>query len=642
MDACDILSQDAKKDLLRFTLVGSVDDGKSTLIGRLLHDARGVYEDQLASIRKASIRKGMIGEDIDFSLITDGLKAEREQGITIDVAYRYFSTPRRKFIIADTPGHEQYTRNMVTGASTADLAVVLLDARRGVLPQSKRHGFIASLLSVSHMVVAVNKMDLVEYSEDVFERVRAEYAAFAAKLQIRDTTFIPISALRGDNVVERSSRMPWYQGRPLLNHLETVHIASDQNLIDLRFPIQYVLPPYQDFRGYCGSVASGVLRKGDEVLGLPSGQRSRVRSIVTFDGDIDEAFPPQAVTVTLEDDIDLSRGDMLVHPHNLPSCEETIDTMIVWMDEAAGELGKQYLIKQTTRTVPAVLTKVHYAIDVNTLHRKQADRLMLNEIGRAVLELRRPLLTDAYAKNRATGSLILIDRITNRTVAAGMIVDRDSAIKPARSPYTKSSLPAAHVAIQSGNVLRSDREKLLRQKGAVVWFTGLSGSGKSTLARGIEMRLTKAGRLVFVLDGDNLRNGLCSDLKFSPEDRAENIRRAGEVAALFADAGVITLAAFISPYRADRDQVRNLLPEGRFFEIFVNVPLEICESRDPKGLYKKARAGQLRDFTGIDAPYEPPVCPDLTLATHQMSLDEAIRKVEALLKSSGIIETTDW
>ncbi|MBI2955191.1 MAG: sulfate adenylyltransferase subunit CysN [Chloroflexi bacterium] len=640
MDNGDVLSHDARNDLLRFTLVGSVDDGKSTLIGRLLHDASGVHEDQLASIRKASERKGMTGDEIDFSLITDGLKAEREQGITIDVAYRYFTTPRRKFIIADTPGHEQYTRNMVTGASTADLAVILLDARHGALPQSRRHGFVASLLGVSHMVVAVNKMDLVGYSHDVFERVRVEYAAFAAKLQVHDTSFIPISALCGDNVVERSARMPWYQGSTLLNYLETVHIASDRNLIDLRFPIQYVLSAQQDFRGYCGSVASGVLRRGDEVLGLPSGQRTRIKTVVTFDGEIDEAYPPQAVTLTLEDDIDLSRGDMLVHPNNLPNLDETIDTMLVWMDEDASEAGKRYLIKQTTRMVPAVLTKVHYAIDVNTLHRKQSERLNLNDIGRAVMELRRPLLTDTYAKNRATGSLILVDRMTNRTVAAGMIIDRDPAVKSARSSFTVPPLKSAQFAERSGDVLRVDRERLLGQKGAVLWFTGLSGSGKSTLALAVEKRLMGEGRLAYILDGDNLRNSLCADLAFSPEDRAENIRRAGEVAALFADAGVITLAAFISPYRADRERVRGLLPEGRFFEIFLDVPLEICEGRDPKGLYRKARAGQLRDFTGFDAPYEPPVCPDLTLATHQLSLDEAIHRIEALLESRGIVETS--
>jgi bifunctional enzyme CysN/CysC len=479
------------------------------------------------------------------------------------------------------------------------------------------------------MVVAVNKMDLVDYSEEVFDRICRDYTAFSTRLQIPDTTFIPISALKGDNVVEPSSNMPWYKGSPLLHHLETVHIASDTNLIDLRFPIQYVLRPDQGFRGYSGSVASGVIRKGDDIVCLPSRQRTRVQAIVTYDGELNEAFPPQAVTVVLEDNVDLSRGDMLVHPHNLPNAGNRVEAMLVWMDEQPGVAGADYLLKQTTNTVPAVLSQVLYTIDVNTLRRQQSRRFGLNEIGRATLELKRPLLWDSYNQNRATGSLILIDRLTNRTVAAGMIVNRKPAESGVDRLVTRPVPPPGDGAPGCGATSS--------KKGAVIWLTGLSGSGKSTIANEVVSRLAKAGRHAYVLDGDDLRTGLCADLGFSPEDRAENIRRAGEVAALFADAGIIVVTAFISPYAADRDRVRRRVPEGRFLEVHLDVPVEACEARDPKGLYGKARAGLLRGFTGIDAPYEAPEAPDLALATHRLSVEECADRVEVLLRARGII-----
>lgn len=526
---------------------------------------------------------------------------------------------------------------MATGASTANLAISLIDARLGVLPQSKRHAFITSLLGISHMVVAVNKMDLVDYSEDVFEGIRADYMAFSARLQIPDTTFIPISALEGDNVVEPSANMPWYRGGTILHHLESVQVASGTNLIDLRFPVQYVLRPNLDFRGYSGSVASGVLRRGAEVLCLPSGQRTRVKSIVTYDGELEEAFPPQAVTVVLEDKVDLSRGDMIVHPHNQPHVGGRVEAMMVWMDEEPAQPGGHYLVKQTTSTVPAVLTDILYSVDVNTLRRQETAGFQLNGIGRARLELMRPLMWDPYTLNRATGSIILIDRLSNRTVAAGMIIHREPSESTVHHLTTIPASRRAQVVPGNGSVARAEREALVGQKGAVVWLTGLSGSGKSTIAREVERRLTGAGRLAYVLDGDNMREGLCSDLGFSPEDRAENIRRVGEVAALFVDAGLVVVTAFISPYRADRQAARSKVPEGRFLEVSLDVPLEVCEERDPKGLYRKARSGEIREFTGIDAPYELPESPDLVLPTHELSLEDAVERILALLQERGLL-----
>jgi len=610
MNLSDLLHQAERADLLRFTTAGSVDDGKSTLIGRLLHDAKSIYEDTLAAVESASRRSGQ--HDIDFALVTDGLKAEREQRITIDVAYRHFATPRRRFIIADTPGHEQYTRNMVTGASTANLAVILIDARNGVMTQSKRHGFIASLLGIPHLVVAINKMDLVDYSREAYEAIRDEYGEFTAKLRTHDITFIPISALHGDNVVHHSPRMPWYGGPPLLTHLETVHTASDNNLIDLRFPVQYVLRPHGEFRGYCGTVASGVVHLGDEVTVLPSGRRTRVQRVLGPNGELEYAFPPQAVTLCLEDEMDISRGDMIVHPANLPWVARELEAILVWIDRTPLRLNAPYLIKHTTGLVRGQCTELKFRIDPDTLHRQPAETLPLNDIGRVRLQLFRPLLCDEYERNRQTGSFILIDAATNFTAAAGIIIDRSHSYEA----------PRANIVHHAGQVTTEQRANLLNQRPVTLWLTGLSGSGKSTLAYALEQRLIAAGHACVVLDGDNVRHGLNRDLGFSPEDRAENIRRVAEVAKLFNEAGLIVITSFISPYRQDRALARQIIGDDRFIEALVDAPLEECERRDPKGLYQKARAGQILDFTGISAPYEAPEAPELTLDTAGSTVEE--------------------
>jgi bifunctional enzyme CysN/CysC len=630
VDFSELLHRYEEVDLLRFTTVGSVDDGKSTLIGRLLHDTKSIYEDQLSSVRKVS-RGG--GKELDLSYFTDGLKAEREQGITIDVAYRHFSTPRRRFIIADTPGHEQYTRNMVTGASTADLAVILVDARKGLVAQSKRHGFIASLLGVQHMVVAVNKMDLVDYRQEVFDQTSREYSEFAAKLTTPDLVFIPISALKGDNVVEFSPNMPWYGGPTLLSHLETVHIGSDRNLIDFRFPVQYVLRPNTEFRGYSGQVVGGVVRVGDAVVALPSGKGSRVKRIVTADGDLAYAFAPQSVTLCLEDEIDLGRGDMLVHPANRPRVESEVEAMLVWMDIAPLQLGKTYLIKHTTQLVRGEVASLHYRIDPSDLHRRLAAELQMNDIGRCELRLHRPLLYDEYARNRRTGNLILIDPLTNNTAGAGMIIDR------ALHRGEPESTPVRHITVQSGHVAAEDRAKLLGQRPATLWLTGLSGSGKTALAYAVEKRLVESGHAACVLDGDNIRDSLNKDLGFCPADRKENIRRVAEVARLFNDAGLIVVVAFISPYREDRDDGARVIGTERFIEVFVDAPLDVCEERDAKGLYRKARTGEIKEFTGVSAPYEPPVRPQLHVRTDVLSIDEEVELVVQCLRSRGILTT---
>jgi len=627
MNFDDLLQQAQRADLLRFTTAGSVDDGKSTLIGRLLHDAKAIYDDTLSAVEHASRRSGQT--DIDFALVTDGLKAEREQRITIDVAYRHFATPRRRFIIADTPGHEQYTRNMVTGASTANLAIILIDARQGVVTQSKRHGFIASLLGIPHLVVAVNKMDLVAYARETFESIREEYSAFIAKLRTHDVTFIPISALQGDNVVHHSRQMPWYEGPPLLTHLETVHIASDTNLIDLRFPVQHVLRPHSHFRGYCGTVASGTMHVGDVVTALPSGRATRVQRILGPQGEQDDAFAPQAVTLCLEDELDISRGDMIVHPANLPWVAHELEAILVWIDQTALRLQQPYLIKHTTGLVRGMVRELLYRIDPNTLHHQPADRLQLNEIGRARLQLFRPLLCDEYERNRQTGSFILIDPVTHYTAGAGMIIDRSHTYQ-APQPAT------AHLVRHAGQVTAAQRAHLLGQRPVTFWLTGLSGSGKSTLAYALEQRLVAAGRACVVLDGDNIRHGLNRDLGFTAEERAENIRRVAEVARLFNDAGLIVITAFISPYRQDRQQARQIIGGDRFIETLVDTPLELCERRDPKGLYQKARAGQIPDFTGVSAPYETPEQPDLRLPTAEASVDAIVEKVWAYLAAHGV------
>ena len=629
MNADSLLQQVQQADLLRFTTAGSVDDGKSTLIGRLLHDAKGIYEDQLASVQQASRKSGQ--QDIDFALVTDGLKSEREQRITIDVAYRHFSTPRRRFIIADTPGHEQYTRNMVTGASTANLAIILIDAQHGVLTQSKRHGFIASLLGIPHIVVAVNKMDLVGYSQQVYEQIRAEYSEYSARFRARDLTFIPISALQGDNVVTRSARMPWYAGSPLLTHLETVHIASDNNLIDLRFPVQYVLRPDAGFRGYAGTVASGVMRVGDEVAVLPAGTITRVSRILGPDGDIAHACPLQAVTVCLEDEVDVSRGDMLAHPANLPWVANELEALVIWMHEDPLRQDHPYLIKQACRTVRGQCTELKFRIDPNTLHRQPASTLGLNEIGRLRLQMFNPLLCDEYERNRQTGNFIIIDPVSNFTVAAGIVIDR---IHHYEAPQVKKA--ASHITRHQGTVGEADRAALLRQRPVTLWLTGLSGSGKSTLAYALEARLIATGHACVVLDGDNIRHGLNRDLGFSPADRQENIRRVAEVAKLFNEAGLIVITAFISPYTRDRQQAREIIGQQQFAELFIDAPLETCEARDPKGLYAKARAGQLPAFTGISAPYEPPLQPELHLDSAGKSIDALQDEVWGYLETQGV------
>ncbi|UGT68534.1 adenylyl-sulfate kinase [Nocardia gipuzkoensis] len=585
--------------LLRLATAGSVDDGKSTLIGRLLFDSKTLFTDQLAAVERTSRDRG--DDYPNLALLTDGLRAEREQGITIDVAHRYFATPRRKFIIADTPGHVQYTRNMVTGASTADLALILVDARKGVVEQTRRHAFLASLLGIPHLVLCVNKMDLADWSQERFEEIRAEFARWASKLDVSDLTFVPVSALHGDNIVHRGASMPWYEGTPLLHHLEEVHIASDRNLIDSRFPVQYVTRSHaQDFRGYAGTVAGGVFKPGDEVAVLPSGFTTTVEAIWGPGGaPVAEAFPPQAVTIQLADELDISRGDLICRPNNRPNAGRDLDAMVCWFAEDTQLTpGATYTIRHTTRTATAEVRSLDYRLDVNTLHRDEhAESLSLNEIGRVQLRTRQPLLFDPYRRNRATGSFILVDDTTNNTVAAGMI--------------TGPSLPSSRVVWHSTAVERDERGT----RGLTVWLTGLSGSGKSTVAVELERRLVAAGRPAFLLDGDNLRHGLNSDLGFSPADREENVRRVGEVAKLFADAGVVAVVSLISPYRADRDRVRAAHEAAGipFLEVFVDTPLAVCEARDPKGMYAKARAGEIRGFTGIDDPYEAPTDAEIVL-----------------------------
>ncbi len=628
------LERHGQKDMLRFLTAGSVDDGKSTLIGRLLYDSKMIYEDQLATVIEDSAIHGTTDTDFDPALLTDGLKAEREQGITIDVAYRYFSTDKRNFIIADTPGHEQYTRNMATGASTCDLAVILMDARHGVLEQTRRHSFIASLLGIRHLAVCINKMDLVDYSQEAFERIREAYEGFAAKLEDIDLHFIPISALRGDNVVDSSEHMPWYQGGSLLYYLETVPVSTDRNLIDMRFPVQVVLRPDLNYRGYSGTVASGVLRKGNDVVALPSGRRSRIASITTFDGEIEEAFPPMAVTLTLEDEVDISRGDMIVHPNNRPHVAQDFEAVVVWMNDEPLTLNGSYLVKSTTNLVPATVTGLQYRFDVNSLHRVEADTLHANEIGRLQISTHRQICFDAYSRNRSTGCFIIVDRNTNATVGAGMILDREQPAQPVNSTAEPKS---THITREASGVSVVERETLLKQKSVTLWLTGLSGSGKSTIARDLERALFDRNQACFILDGDNIRHGLNRDLGFSASERTENIRRVSEVAALLNDAGLIVITSFISPYREDRAKAREIIGGDRFVEIHVDTPIEVCEARDPKGLYKKARAGEIAQFTGIDAPYEAPETPELTLKTSESPVEKSTADIIAYLEEKGLV-----
>jgi bifunctional enzyme CysN/CysC len=623
------------KEMLRILTCGSVDDGKSTLIGRMLHDSGGIAEDQLAALERDSVRFGTTEGKLDYALLLDGLQAEREQGITIDVAYRYFATDKRKFIIADTPGHEQYTRNMATGASTADLAVILVDARKGVLDQTRRHAFIVSLLGIKHVVVAVNKMDLVEFAEPVFEQIRKDVIAFGAKLQVHDLHFIPVSAISGDNVVARGENMPWYQGGPLLDYLETVHVAGDRNLIDLRFPIQLVTRPHLDFRGYAGTVASGVVRTGDDVVSLPSGKQSRVKAIWTYEGEIDEAVAGMAVTLTLDDEIDMSRGDTLVHPNNAPRVGTRSEAMVVWMADDALEPGKNYLLKQGSTQVSAVVGELRYKIDIQTMHREDADGLGLNEIGRMSLQTSRPLAVDGYHKNRATGAFILIDRMTNATVGAGMFVDRTPA---AHALDPRRSAADAGSNVRDPTLIPGEaRRRELGRAAFTLWLTGLPRAGKSSVARGLEKALFEAGYAAVVLDGENLRRGVNSDLGFSPRDRQENLRRAAELARLMNQQGLITIAAFVAPLEAHRRSARETIGADDFLEIHCDAPQEVCEERDQEGLYSRAREGELRNVTGIDSPYEPPENADLVLDTSARAVDENVaRVIEELIKRGFI------
>ena len=626
-----------RRDLLRFTTAGSVDDGKSTLIGRMLFDSKQIFQDQLDQLERSSRLAGE--EEVNLALLTDGLRAEREQGITIDVAYRYFSTARRKFIIADTPGHEQYTRNMVTGASTADLAVVLIDARNGVLPQSRRHGIIASLLGIPHMVVCVNKMDLVDYSENRFEEIVAEYTAFAEKLNVHDIEFIPVSALRGDNVVDRSETMAWYTGPTLLHFLETVTVSADRNLVDFRFPVQYVIRPHQDFRGFAGQVVSGSIKPGEEVVVLPSRRRSRIRSLHRYTEECSEAVEGESIIVTLEDEVDVSRGDMVVRRHNIPEVAGEFEATLCWMDESNDlDSATGYIIQHTTQRAQAFVDKVLYELDVNTLHRREANTLRLNEIGRVKVTASRPLFYDPYDRNRATGGFILIDPNSNRTVAAGMIrhSSRETLeeLKRERREQSRdrSEPPTSrNIEWDPGLVAPLDRIKRNRHKPVCVWFTGISGSGKSTIAKQLEKTLFDDGYSVVRLDGDNLRHGMNADLGFSREDRRENIYRAGFLARLLYDYGHIVICTFVSPYADDRMYVRRLFPSGAFQEIYVKCDLAEAQRRDPKGLYAKARAGEIKGLTGVDAPFEEPGSPEMLVDTTETDVHEISSRALSLI-----------
>ena len=632
------LAQHERKELLRFITCGSVDDGKSTLIGRLLYDSKMLYEDQLAQLESESKVHGTVGGGFDPALVTDGLKAEREQGITIDVAYRYFSTARRKFIIADTPGHEQYTRNMATGASTADLAVILIDARYGVLTQTRRHSFIVSLLGIRHIVVTVNKMDLVGFSQERFDEICNSYREFATRLDLPDLHFIPISALNGDNVVEPSPSMPWYRGSTLMNFLETVYIGSDRNLEDFRFPVQYVNRPNLDFRGFCGTLSSGIIRRGDEVMVMPSRRTSRVKQIVTHDGEIEEAFAPQSVTLTLTDEVDCSRGDMLVRPGNLPKSSNDFDAMIVWMSADAMVPGKTYLFKHTSQTCPGQIDSLRYRVDVNSMHRTPAPDLQLNEIGRCHVSLSQPIFYDAYRRNRGTGAFIVIDRITNVTVAAGMILDREMM---KRSAVYGTEAELAEMEGQGGGVLThvtsSEREARLGQSPVTVLFTGLSGSGKSSVAYGVERALFDMGRTVAVLDGEEIRRGMNRDLGYSLEDRSENLRRSGHLAKLLNDNGMLVLAAFVAPSDAVREKFAELVGKSRSIVVHCKASEQACRQRDSRGHYAAADRGEIPAYPGVSAPYEVPANPDLVLDTEQFSTAACVEKVVGLLKERKFI-----
>lgn len=628
------LAQHERKELLRFLTCGSVDDGKSTLIGRLFYDAKLIYEDTLKSLEEDSATVGTTGGGFDPALFTDGLKAEREQGITIDVAYRYFSTARRKFIIADTPGHEQYTRNMATGASTSDLAIILVDARHGVVTQTRRHTFIVSLLGIRHVLVAVNKMDLVDFDESVFDQIRSDYRDFAARLELPDLNFMPMSALHGDNIVDRSDNMAWYNGPTLMSFLDTVYIGSDRNLEDFRFPVQYVNRPNLDFRGFCGTVASGIVRVGDEVMSLPSRRTSKVKSIVTFDGELDEAFAAQSVTLTLEDEIDVSRGDMIVRPGNIPRLEQKFDGMVVWMHDQRMVPGQTYLFKMGSKSVTGTISTLRYQVDVNSLHRKDAPTLGLNEIGRCHIALNEPVCFDGYRRNRTTGAFIVVDRISNATLAAGMIVDR--ATGDERRDHWDDEPASQQLHSESSKVTADERQARFGQTPATILLTGLTGSGKTAIAYALERRLFEMGRAAVVLDGQNMRQGISRDLGFTAEERSENLRRSAEVARLMNEAGLICIASFVAPQEEVRRRAAEVVGTERFFVVHLSAPVEVCRERDVDGQYGRADSGEIANFPGVSSTYEVPAEPDLVLPTHELSINDCVDALLALLAERGV------
>jgi len=621
----EILAKSERTTMLRFSTAGSVDDGKSTLIGRLLSDSKNVYDDHIAALEKKAKNKGE--DQIDLALLTDGLRAEQEQGITIDVAYRYFSTPKRRFILADTPGHEQYTRNMATGASNADLTIILIDARKGVLTQTKRHSFIASLLGVPRLLVCVNKMDLVDYKQEVFDEICADYSAFSAKLGIKEIKFIPVSALKGDFIVAPSKNMPWYSGETVMEHLENVYIGADRNQIDFRFPVQYVIRPDQNYRGYAGQIRSGSISVGEDVVVLPSLRGSKVRSIDYMDADpakrsIESAAAPLSVSITLDDEIDISRGDMIVRSHNIPQVRQEFEAMLVWMSEQPMDRARSYIIMHTSRQTKSYVTAVNYRVNVNSLHREEGKALELNEIGRVSITTKQPLFIDPYERNRSTGNFILVDEDSFQTVAGGMIIDRQP--REIAGVGGKNSPRSADIHREDGSITRQARESYFGHRAVTVWCTGLSGSGKSTVAKALEARMFNDNRPVYRLDGDNLRFGINRDLGFSKEERRENIRRAAEVAKLFNDAGVSVICSLISPMREDRERAREIVGPESFVEVYLSAPISECERRDPHGLYRKARAGEISEFTGVSAPYEAPEQADLELDTSKLSVEESV------------------
>ncbi|CAN5246255.1 sulfate adenylyltransferase subunit CysN [soil metagenome] len=623
MDGSQASPEVLDRGLLRFLTCGSVDDGKSTLIGRLLYDAKLIFDDQLETLERDSKKHGTDGENIDFALLVDGLEAERQQGITIDVAYRFFTTKRRSFIVADTPGHEQYTRNMATGASSADVAVILIDARKGVLTQSKRHSYICSLLGIRNVVLAVNKIDLMGYDQKVFDGIVADYMAFAAKLDFASVTPIPLSARFGDNVTDRSTRMDWYTGQTLVEFLETVDVDSEMSAKPFRFPVQWVNRPNLDFRGFSGTIASGVIHPGDRIAVAASGRESTIARIVTADGDLAEARAGDAVTLTLTDEVDIARGDIIAPAKERPEVADQFAAHVLWMHEDALLPGRPYLMRIGTSYVPVRVTALKHKVDVETLDQAAGKTLAMNEIGFCNLSTSTPVAFDAYADNRETGAFILIDRYTNATVGAGMI--------------SFGLRRAANIHRQALLVSREERETLNGHKPVVLWFTGLSGSGKSTIANLVERELHDRGVRTFLLDGDNVRHGLNRDLGFTDEDRVENIRRIGEVAKLFVEAGVVVLTSFISPFRAERRMARELLAEGEFLEVFVDTPIEDCIKRDPKGLYEKAQKGEIANFTGISSPYEEPENAEIVLKTASLAPEDAAKHVLAELAKRGVI-----